>query len=62
MIKLCSDILLQITQTFAAFTQRAAPMSAPVLSHAPTVNTRVVVSVMSEENDCVIISKIQKFG
>ena len=30
MIKLCSDILLQITQTFAAFTQRAAPTSAPV--------------------------------
>ena len=30
MIKLCSDILLQITQTFAAFTQRAAPASAPV--------------------------------
>ena len=62
MIKLFSDILLQITQTFAAFTPRAAPTSAPVLSHARTVNTRVVVSVMSEENDCVIISKIQKFG
>ena len=30
MIKLCSDILLQITQTFAAFTQRAAPTSAPL--------------------------------
>ena len=37
MIKLCSDILLQIAQTFVHFIQRVAPTSAPVNVLSPLV-------------------------